>query len=94
MKPVRSIPGRSKTETRFSTEAYPLVRRCARYHKGMDRTALSTGVVLGVAGAILKFAVATSVRGFSLDTAGIILMVAGGFLALVGIAGRDKEGRE
>lgn len=46
---------------------------------------LVSGIVLGVIGAVLYYAVTTEVSGVDLDIVGVILMAAGGVLVIVGI---------
>jgi protein-S-isoprenylcysteine O-methyltransferase Ste14 len=43
------------------------------------------GIVLGVVGAIMAFAVTVHTRGFNINTAGWILLIVGVVVALVGI---------
>lgn len=58
-----------------------------------------TSIVLLAVGAILRFAVSVSTRGFNIHTIGVILMIAGGvglllsFLWLAVQADHDREGR-
>ena len=53
---------------------------------------IGTSIFLIAVGAILKFAVTASVAGFSIATAGVILMVVGaiGLLASLLLAGRRE----
>lgn len=46
---------------------------------------LVSGIVLGVIGAVLYYAVSADVSGVDLDVVGVILMVAGGILVLFGL---------
>jgi len=45
----------------------------------------ATGIFLIAVGAILKFAINASVQGISIDTVGVILMVAGAVIVLLGL---------
>lgn len=57
------------------------------------RSLIGLGTILAVVGAVLTFAVETTTRGFDINDAGVIAMVAGGFLVLVGLvyARPDRE---
>lgn len=46
---------------------------------------LISGIVLGVIGAVLYYAVTADVSGVDLDSVGVILMVAGAILAAFGL---------
>ncbi len=46
---------------------------------------LGGGIFLAVVGAVLYFAVNAEVSGIEIDTIGMILMIAGGFLAGIGL---------
>ena len=55
----------------------------------MTSTTAATGIGSGLSfialGAILKFAVSASPRGFSIQTVGLILMIAGGIGLLIAV---------
>lgn len=43
------------------------------------------GVVIGVAGAIARYAVTATTSGFNIHDAGVILLVVGAFVSVVGV---------
>ena len=45
----------------------------------------ATGIFLIAVGAILKFAINAHVQGISIDTVGVILMIAGGVILLISL---------
>ncbi len=45
----------------------------------------ATGIFLIAVGAILKFAINANVQGISIDTVGVILMIAGAVIVLLGL---------
>lgn len=53
---------------------------------------LGSGIVLGVIGAILYFAVNAEVSGIEIDVVGVILMVAGVILAAFGLISAFSAG--
>ena len=63
----------------------------------MNRTTgsglLVFGIVLGVVGAIMRFAVKVHTSGFSIHTAGIILLIVGVGCAVVGLVLLFMSGR-
>ena len=50
-----------------------------------DMGLLIFGIVLGVIGAIMRFAVEVTTEGFNIHTAGVILLVVGVLAGLVGL---------
>jgi uncharacterized membrane protein YidH (DUF202 family) len=54
-------------------------------NKNTNMSLLIFGIVLGVIGAILSFAVTAEAEGFNIQSAGVILMWVGILTALVGI---------
>jgi len=47
---------------------------------------MAFGIVMGVVGAIMAFAVTVHTRGFNINTAGTILLVVGIVVLLIGLA--------
>jgi uncharacterized membrane protein len=55
-------------------------------NRGTGTGLIAFGVVLGVVGAIMAFAVTVHTRGFNINTAGWILLVVGIIVLLMGVA--------
>lgn len=55
-------------------------------NRGTGTGLIAFGVVLGVVGAIMAFAVTVRTRGFNINTAGWILLVVGIIVLVIGIA--------
>ncbi len=55
-------------------------------NRGTGTGLIAFGVVLGVVGAVMAFAVTVRTRGFNINTAGWILLVVGIIVLLIGIA--------
>jgi predicted tellurium resistance membrane protein TerC len=55
-------------------------------NRGTGTGLIAFGVVLGVVGAIMAFAVTVSTTGFNINTAGWILLVVGIIVLVIGIA--------
>ena len=55
-------------------------------NRGTGTGLIAFGVVLGVVGAIMAFAVTVHTRGFNINTAGWILLVVGIIVLLIGVA--------
>jgi uncharacterized membrane protein YidH (DUF202 family) len=55
-------------------------------NRGTGTGLIVFGIVLGVVGAIMAFAVTVRTRGFNINTAGTILLVVGIIVLLIGIA--------
>lgn len=53
-------------------------------YRGAGSGLIGLGVVLGVVGAILKYAVSVETEGFNINTMGLILMIAGIVVFAVG----------
>jgi hypothetical protein len=53
--------------------------------RGAGTGILAFGLVLGVVGAILRYAVTVNTSGFNINTAGVILLVVGVIAFLVGL---------
>jgi hypothetical protein len=66
--------------------------KCARpghtraMNRGTGTGLIAFGIVLGVVGAILAFAVTVEATGFNINTAGTILLVVGIIVLVIGIA--------
>jgi uncharacterized membrane protein len=54
--------------------------------KGAGTGLIAFGIVLGLVGAIMAFAVTVNTHGFNINTAGWILLIAGIIVLLIGIA--------
>jgi uncharacterized membrane protein len=54
--------------------------------KGAGTGLIAFGIVLGLVGAIMAFAVTVHTHGFNINTAGWILLIAGIIVLLIGIA--------
>lgn len=55
-------------------------------NRGTGTGLIAFGVVMGVVGAIMAFAVTVTTRGFNINTAGWILLIVGIIVLLIGIA--------
>jgi len=55
-------------------------------NRGTGTGLIAFGIVLGVVGAIMAFAVTVHTRGFNINTAGWILLVVGVIVLVLGIA--------
>ena len=55
-------------------------------NRGTGTGLIAFGIVLGVVGAILAFAVTVEATGFNINTAGTILLVVGIIVLMIGIA--------
>jgi uncharacterized membrane protein len=55
-------------------------------NRGTGTGLIAFGIVLGVVGAIMAFAVTVHTRGFNINTAGTILLVVGIIVLVMGIA--------
>ena len=54
--------------------------------RGTGTGLIAFGIVMGVVGAIMAFAVTVRTRGFNINTAGSILLVVGIIVLVIGIA--------
>jgi hypothetical protein len=54
-------------------------------NRGTGTGLIAFGIVLGVVGAIMAFAVTVHTRGFNINTAGWILLIVGILVLLIGI---------
>jgi hypothetical protein len=61
--------------------------------KGAGTGLIAFGLILGAAGAILRFAVETDATGFNIQTAGVILLVVGILFVLAGVLAFAFSGR-
>jgi membrane-bound ClpP family serine protease len=55
-------------------------------NRGTGTGLIALGIVMGVVGAIMAFAVTARTRGFNINTAGWILLIVGIIVLLIGIA--------
>jgi uncharacterized membrane protein YidH (DUF202 family) len=55
-------------------------------NRGTGTGLIAFGIVLGVVGAIMAFAVTVRTRGFNINTAGWILLIVGIIVLVIGIA--------
>jgi hypothetical protein len=78
-----------------SAEVAPAAGRRDGEHmnRGSGMGLLGFGIVLGVAGAIMVFAVKASTKGFSMHQGGIILLLVGIAMAVVGLLFLTLGGR-
>jgi hypothetical protein len=54
-------------------------------YRGAGTGLIGLGVVMGVIGAILKYAVSVDTTGFNINTIGLILLIAGIALFVIGV---------
>ena len=54
--------------------------------RGTGTGLMGLGIVLGIAGAIMRYAISVTTTGFNIHTAGVILLVAGVVVFLLGLA--------
>lgn len=62
-------------------------------NRGVGTGLMAFGAVIGVVGAIMRYAVSVHTSGFNIHVAGVILLVVGIGLILVGLAAMLLSGR-
>jgi hypothetical protein len=80
---IRPLAGNTDQVTPFGVGNVPTLGEAMNRNTNMSLLIL--GIVLGVVGAILNFAVTAEADGFDIQSAGVILMWVGIVTALIGI---------